>query len=419
MIIIAIVAVLIVVGTAYYGLGVMGNNPVSNNTTDISPGEPLGWGLSGFVYDQNNLPVPGATVTIYKSTPDNATGVWTNGEMLKFNVTSMPNSGNPQLTNDGSTAAAGTYMFDGVPAGTYNVTAEAGGHMWYAHVYWGADSPSVNIALPGYTYIPNASGPAPGSLSPAPVTGPWATLAGTITDDNGMPVPNATVTLWAVGPDKNGKEANLGMAVPGSAPMSNSTGPANPVLSSDGSHAAPGTYAFYKVPWGLYNVTAEKNGTTWSATIVLGQGGDFGTGTCNVGGIVWSRNSIEGFGTVSGIVTDQNKVGIPGASVTLWNAGWNNTSGVWDNMNPAKVEDNPQTTNNGSTGAIGMYTFYMVPWGMYNITADMNGSVWYSMLLLGPGDAYKNATYMPASEFGTATHNIAIPDYTYIINSSK
>jgi protocatechuate 3,4-dioxygenase beta subunit len=419
LVIVAIVALLIVIGTAYYALGVMGNNPVSNNSTGTGYGEPQGWGLSGFVYDQNKVPVPGATVTIYKSTPDNVTGVWTNGEILEINVTSMPNSGNPQLTNNGSTAAAGTYMFSDVSGGTYNVTAEKDGHMWYADVFWGGDSTSVNIALPGYTYVPNASTPAPGSLSPAPVAGPWATLAGTVTDDNGTPVTNATVTLWAVVPDKNGEEVNLGMADPGSEPLGNSTGPTNPVLSSDGSHAAPGTYAFYKVPWGLYNVTAEKNGTSWSAMIVLGQGGDFGTGICNVGGTVWSGNSIEGFGTISGIVTDQNKIGIPGANVTLWNAGWNNTSGMWDNMNLAKIKDNPQISNNGSTGAIGMYTFYMVPWGVYNVTADINGSSWYSLLLLGPGDAYKNASYMPAPEFGTATYNIAIPDYTYIMNSSE
>ncbi len=123
--------------------------------------------------------------------------------------------------------------------------------------------------------------------------------------------------------------------------------------------------------------------------------------------------NVSEFGTVSGIVTDQNKIGIPGANVTLWDAGWNSTSGAWENLGPAGGMDNPQLTNNGSTGAPGMYTFYNVPYGAYNVTGEKDGHSWFSVLILGPGDAYANATFKPGSEYGTATHNIAIPDYDY------
>ena len=365
----AIAALLIIVGVAYFALGMQGS----------APSEPLGWGLSGIVYDQNKVPLPGAVVTIYKST----------GEKLGI-------ADNPQYSSNGTTGAAGSYMFRSVPAGHYNVTAEKEGRLWYATVDWGenASLDNVNIAIPDFSFMPGTATPTPGSLKEAPVEGPWATLTGTVTDNDGRPVPNATVTLWALGYDKNGSEANLGKAIVTADPQTNAS---NPAPTYDGSKGAQGMYVFYRVPWGWYNVTAEANGSLWSAKVIVGQGGQFGSVICNVGGIV----------------TDQNKVGVPGANVTLWTARWDNGSGRWENVAPIRVRDNPQLTNNGSTGAPGMYTFYMVPYGMYNVTAEKDGHTWYSILLLGPGDAYKNAPFIPGSEYGTATHNIAIPDYDY------
>jgi len=403
----AIAALVIIVGAAYIALS--NQVPITqDNSTEVQ-----GWALSGVVYDQNEVAVPGATVTIYKVI--DGTGGRVNGEKLDIKYTpQMPNSGNPQTTNDGSTAAMGSYMFSGVPAGAYNVTAEKEGRLWYANVEWGQGSPNVNIAIPDYSYI-NGSAPEPGTLKPAPELGPWATLTGTVTDDDGIPVSNATVTLWAVG-YKNGSEVNLGKAIVAAEPRNNSSASANPVLSSDGSLAAPGTYTFYRAPWGLYNVTAEKDGRLWSARVILGQGGMFGTAICNVGGLVWSPDQVEGFVTVSGIVTDQNKVGIPGANVTLWNARWSDTSGAWEKASVSKVKDNPQRTDNGSTGAVGMYTFSQAPWGVYNLTAEKDGHAWFSVFLLGPwkNDVYGNASFYPGSEFGTSVHNVAIHDYAYV-----
>ncbi len=400
----AIAAFVVIAGAAFVAL--------SNQAPGDGP-EARGWALSGLVYDQNKVPIPGATVTIYKASVDTATGAWTNLEKLNVKGDrNLSNAGNPQPSSNGSLGAPGSYMFLGVPEGSYNVTAEKDGRLWYARVRWGQGSPNVNIAIPDYSFIPGAPAPEPGSLKPAPELGPWASLTGTVTDDDGLPVSNATVTLWATGYE-NGSEVNLGRAIVAGDPGNTSSVSANPVVSGDGTLTAPGTYAFYRVPWGLYNVTAEKDGKLWSAKVILGQGGMFGTAIRNVGGLVWSPDRVEGFGTVSGIVTDQNKVGIPGANVTLWNAGWNNSSGKWENLCPMNVKDNPQFTNNGSSGAIGMYTFYMVPWSAYNVTAETDGHTWYSLLILGPGDAYGNATYRPGSEYGTATHNIAIPDYNY------
>jgi len=108
---------------------------------------------------------------------------------------------------------------------------------------------------------------------------------------------------------------------------------------------------------------------------------------------------VVGWGTVSGIVTDQNRNGIPNANVTLWI--WNGTSNV--KMLPAA--DNPQLSNDGRTAAIGMYTFVYVPVGSYNVTGEKEGHSYYRLL-----DMYEQS--------GTVTANIAIPDYAYLAPSA-
>ena len=127
---------------------------------------------------------------------------------------------------------------------------------------------------------------------------------------------------------------------------------------------------------------------------------------------------VVGWGTVSGIVTDRNKVGIPNANVTLWNVMWNNTTARWENTKQVNIPENPQLSNDGRTAAIGMYTYYRVPWDVYNVTGEKEGHIWYAIFVLGPRptdvDAYAGATNWPGEEYGTATHNIAIPDYSFI-----
>ncbi len=107
------------------------------------------------------------------------------------------------------------------------------------------------------------------------------------------------------------------------------------------------------------------------------------------------RVRVVGWGTVSGIVTDQNRNGIPDATVTLWV--WNGTA----NVRMLAAHDNPQLSNDGRTAAIGMYTFVYVPAGSYNVTAEKDGHVYYRLFDLHEGQ-------------GTVTANVAIPDYVYV-----
>jgi Carboxypeptidase regulatory-like domain len=107
------------------------------------------------------------------------------------------------------------------------------------------------------------------------------------------------------------------------------------------------------------------------------------------------RVRVVGWGTVSGIVTDQNRNGIPNANVTIWH--WNGTS----NVKMLASKDNPQLSNDGRTAAIGMYTFVYVPVGSYNVTAEKDGHGYYRLFDMNEGQ-------------GTVTANVAIPDYAYI-----
>jgi hypothetical protein len=101
---------------------------------------------------------------------------------------------------------------------------------------------------------------------------------------------------------------------------------------------------------------------------------------------------VVGWGTVSGMVTDKNQNGVPDARMTLWV--WNGT----DNVGIILAPDNPQLTNDGSTAAIGTYTFTYVPSGVYNLTAEKDGHVYFAMVYL---------------TVGTYTANVAFPDYVY------
>lgn len=101
---------------------------------------------------------------------------------------------------------------------------------------------------------------------------------------------------------------------------------------------------------------------------------------------------VVGWGTVSGMVTDKNQNGVPYAKMTLW--AWNGTA----NTGILLSSDNPQLTNDGSTAAIGTYTFTYVPVGTYNLTAEKDGHVYFAMV------------YMTV---GTYTANVAFPDYVF------
>ncbi|CAJ37271.1 PGF-CTERM sorting domain-containing protein [Methanocella arvoryzae] len=109
---------------------------------------------------------------------------------------------------------------------------------------------------------------------------------------------------------------------------------------------------------------------------------------------------VVGWGTISGMVTDKNKNGIPNATVKLWTTKWANDT--WESVRLVKSPENPQyTVSRPEIAAIGTYTYYRVPSGIYNLTAekaDSSGNVhmWFAIVNL---------------TVGTATNNVALPDY--------
>lgn len=105
---------------------------------------------------------------------------------------------------------------------------------------------------------------------------------------------------------------------------------------------------------------------------------------------------VVGWGTVSGMVNDKNQFGVPYAKMTLWH--WNGEGRPNEVM--LHSPDNPQLTNDGRTAAIGTYTFTYVPAGLYNLTAEKDGHVYFALV---------NMTV------GTYTANVAFPDYVYTV----
>jgi PGF-CTERM protein len=109
---------------------------------------------------------------------------------------------------------------------------------------------------------------------------------------------------------------------------------------------------------------------------------------------------VVGWGTISGMVTDKNKNGVPNATVKLW------TTDIFDNGTIANKKlyespENPQqTVSRPEIAAIGTYTYYRIPSGIYNVTAEKadaagNNHIWFAIVNL---------------TVGTATNNVAIPD---------
>jgi len=109
---------------------------------------------------------------------------------------------------------------------------------------------------------------------------------------------------------------------------------------------------------------------------------------------------VVGWGTISGMVTDKNKNGIPNATVKLWTVKEGN--GTLENQKLVKSPENPQqTVSRADIAAIGTYTYYRVPSGIYNLTAEKtdnagNVHIWFAIVNL---------------TVGTATNNVALPDY--------
>jgi PGF-CTERM protein len=119
------------------------------------------------------------------------------------------------------------------------------------------------------------------------------------------------------------------------------------------------------------------------------------TATCQV--------QVVGWGTISGMVTDKNKNGVPNATVKLWRIdnGVYYANGSVINKDLYPSPENPQqTVSNPNVAAIGTYTYYRIPSGIYNVTAEKadaagTNHIWFAIVNL---------------TVGTATNNVAIPD---------
>jgi hypothetical protein len=100
----------------------------------------------GIVCDDNKESIPNANVSLWHCEYNQSTGIWE-----KTTIVVIP--GNPQRADDGKTGALGQYQFDGLPAGTYYVTAyihENYGYLepYYAIVHLNGSLANSFIVLP-------------------------------------------------------------------------------------------------------------------------------------------------------------------------------------------------------------------------------------------------------------------------------
>ncbi len=92
-------------------------------------------------------------------------------------------------------------------------------------------------------------------------------------------------------------------------------------------------------------------------------------------------------GTITGIVLSSvGSHAVPDAVVTLYD----------EYGNLAPVPDNPQQSSSGIGNNAGIYTFYDVPYGIYNVTAEKGGILFFAIADVSGG---------------TATANIVLPEY--------
>jgi parallel beta-helix repeat protein len=237
---------------------------------------------------------------------------------------------NPQLTANGVTAPAGMYTFTRVPSGQYMVVAEKDGNGYYA---------IVNIDEYAYTANIIVHDPLP-----APISFPQGTgaIAGYLRDNYNVPYPGIEVTL-------------TGLGVPDTFTT-----------------ATDGSFVFDNIPAGSYVLTSGVG----NAFVDI----DSGSESANIilGDLILSK--------ISGIITDKNKNGIPGASVSLFIPG----TDTQDILIKSTYADKN-----------GYYVFDELIAGSYYVKAE-NGVHQYRTPLI---------TWIVP---GTYTANVAIPDYVYM-----
>lgn len=97
--------------------------------------------------------------------------------------------------------------------------------------------------------------------------------------------------------------------------------------------------------------------------------------------------SPQPVGTITGVVlSSTGSHAVPDAVVTLYD----------EYGNIAAVPNNPQQSSSGIGNNAGVYTFFDVPFGIYNVTAEKGGIVFFAIADVSGG---------------TATANIVLPEY--------
>ena len=91
-------------------------------------------------------------------------------------------------------------------------------------------------------------------------------------------------------------------------------------------------------------------------------------------------------GTITGVITTSYSQAVPDALVLLSDM----------DGNFVDVPDNPQFSSNGTGNNVGVYTFYDVPPGTYNVTAEKGDSLYFAIATV---------------DGGTSSTNIVLPDY--------
>jgi len=97
--------------------------------------------------------------------------------------------------------------------------------------------------------------------------------------------------------------------------------------------------------------------------------------------------AAQGGDTITGVVLSSGSQSVPDATVTLYDM-----DGYL-----VDVPNNPQQSSGGMGTEAGIYTFYNVPPGVYNVTAEKNGVLYFAIADVSGG--------------GTATANVVLPGY--------
>lgn len=113
------------------------------------------------------------------------------------------------------------------------------------------------------------------------------------------------------------------------------------------------------------------------------------------------------WGSIAGLALDKDGIGIPNGNITVWDSHYSTSNNKWENDGIKKTLENPQLSNDGRGASAGLFVFYRLKAGTYNISAERYGHLNSSIVTI---------------ENGTNTCLINLPDYknnVTVINTSR